>query len=195
MIKENEVLLNKSNKLISEKIQILRALAIICVVLIHTCPEGMITVFVRPLLNIGVATFLFISGFLTKVPVNNTYLFYQKRIRRVLVPYIIWSIIYSLVQGGTNLNGMMMNILLAQSGPQFYYILVYIQFVILTPLIYWLLSSKFKNIGWVISPIAVLLFIYFPLILRRPLSPWIDSFWKNSCLGWFVFLLFRYCSK
>lgn len=187
MIKQSAILSGKGNKTISEKIQILRAIAIFCVVLIHTCPGGMVSVMVRPLLNIGVATFLFMSGFLTRVPVRDVPRFYLKRIERVLIPYIIWSIIYSLVQGGTNLNGMMMNILLAQSGPQFYYILVYIQLVVLTPFVYRLLISRFKNIGWIISPISVLLFIYIPLISRHPLTPLVDTFWKNGCLGWFTY--------
>ena len=44
------------------KIQILRAIAIIGVVLIHTCPSGKWQIFVRPFINFAVPIFIFLSG-------------------------------------------------------------------------------------------------------------------------------------
>ncbi|MBE6415576.1 MAG: acyltransferase [Akkermansiaceae bacterium] len=46
-------------------IQLLRALAIIAVVFIHTCPHGMEQVIFRPFINFAVPLFLFLSGYLT----------------------------------------------------------------------------------------------------------------------------------
>lgn len=66
------------------KIQILRALAIIAVVLIHTCPLGLSQVLVRPFINFSVGLFLFLSGYLTKLENNDWKNFYKKRIVRVL---------------------------------------------------------------------------------------------------------------
>ena len=90
---------NSHNSLIKTKsdlIQIFRAFAIIAVVMIHTTPMGKYQVFCRPFINFSVATFLFISGYLTKIDTNNWSTFYRKRITRVLFPYIFWTIIYTL---------------------------------------------------------------------------------------------------
>ena len=45
-----------------EKIQVLRAIAIIAVVMIHTCPYGLEQVVCRPFLNFAVPLFLFGSS-------------------------------------------------------------------------------------------------------------------------------------
>lgn len=52
----------------SARIQILRGIAIICVIMIHTAPPGMAQVFIRPFINMCVETFLFLSGYLTLLP-------------------------------------------------------------------------------------------------------------------------------
>ena len=51
----------------NQKIQIVRAIAIIAVVMIHTCPHGITQVYIRPFINFAVASFLFLSGYLTDV--------------------------------------------------------------------------------------------------------------------------------
>ena len=43
-----------------------RAIAIIAVVVIHTTPAGQWQVFCKPFINFAVATFIFLSGYLTK---------------------------------------------------------------------------------------------------------------------------------
>ena len=77
-------------------IQILRAIAVIAVVMIHTTPAGQWQVFCKPIINFAVATFIFLSGYLTKTDNDNWLKFYVRRITRVLVPYIIWTAIYSI---------------------------------------------------------------------------------------------------
>lgn len=74
-------------------IQLVRGIAIIAVVMIHTAPAGITQVFCRPFLNIGVASFLFLSGLLSQA--NNWHPW--KRIKKVAIPYVIWSLIYVLV--------------------------------------------------------------------------------------------------
>ena len=88
-------------------IQIFRALSIIAVVMIHTTPLGAWQVFCRPFINFSVATFLFLSGYLTKIENDNWYVFCKKRIIRVIIPYIIWTILYTVlpaVLSGGNLS-------------------------------------------------------------------------------------------
>ena len=47
------------------KIQLVRGIAILAVVLIHSLPDGLIQVFVRPFINFAVPCFLFLSGMLS----------------------------------------------------------------------------------------------------------------------------------
>lgn len=77
-------------------IQIFRAIAIIAVVMIHTTPAGQWQIFCKPFINFAVATFIFLSGYLTKADNDDWLAFCRKRISRVLVPYIIWTVIYSI---------------------------------------------------------------------------------------------------
>ena len=61
-------------------VQIFKALAIVAVVMIHTTPAGVSQVLFRPFINFSVATFLFLSGYLTKAENDNWGAFYKKRI-------------------------------------------------------------------------------------------------------------------
>ena len=54
----------KMSKEKSYKIQMLRGLAIIAVVVIHNIPSELAQVWCRPLVNFAVGLFLFLSGFL-----------------------------------------------------------------------------------------------------------------------------------
>ena len=56
-------------------IQVFRALSIIAVVMIHTTPPGEWQVIFRPFLNFAVATFLFLSGYLTKIENDDWYVY------------------------------------------------------------------------------------------------------------------------
>ena len=50
---------------VSYKIQILRGLSIVAVVLVHNTPAGLTRVILRPFLNPSVCVFLFLSGILS----------------------------------------------------------------------------------------------------------------------------------
>lgn len=171
----------------NQKIQILRGIAIIAVVLIHTCPSGYWQVICRPFINFAVATFLFLSGYLTKTENDNWPKFFKKRILRVLLPYIAWTILYSIRFDRFDFVYILKNTLTARSTYTMYYILVYIQFVLLTPFIGKLANSKFRSIGWFIAPVFVLIFKYYPWITGQPLHPIIKLVWGDLCVGWFTF--------
>lgn len=168
------------------KIQFLRAVAIIAVVLIHTCPSGICEVICRPFINFAVALFLFLSGYLTKDQSGNWGVFYKKRITRVLIPYIIWSIIYTL-PNNPNLSKYVYNIFTTQACYTLYYIFVYIQLVILTPLLFKLAKSSWRWVGWCITPVSLLLFKYtgwYSDVAINDNLLFISSF---SCPVWFIF--------
>lgn len=171
------------------KIQVLRALAIIAVVMIHTCPTGITQVYVRPFINFAVAIFLFLSGYLTDVSKIKTKEFYKKRILRVIIPYTIWSILYTTVgfiSNGVNLKQYVINYLTAGGAATMYYIFVYIQFVLLTPLLGKLLKKTYWWIGFMIAPISLLINYYWLFSGSTP-SKYISIMWSVCCLGWFTF--------
>ena len=140
---------------ISTKIQFLRAVAIIAVVLIHTCPLWPYQVVCRPFLNFAVALFLFLSGFLTNSPDGSWLPLYKKRICRVLIPYIIWSIVYTLPS--TDAFSYIYNLVTTRANPTLYYIFVYIQLTLLAPFLIKLSKSSLWWIGIFVTPVAFLL--------------------------------------
>jgi len=166
-------------------IQIFRAFAIIAVVIIHTTPLGYWQVYCRPFINFSVATFLFLSGYLTKIENDNWGAFYKKRIVRVLVPYTIWTIFYTLAS--LHPEKLPVNLLTAKAAGPLYYIFVYIQFVLLTPLLGKLAKSKYQFLGWLIAPLSVIAFKYYSLLTGQELNSYIKLIWSDACLGWFTF--------
>ena len=171
------------------KIQILRALAIIAVVMIHTCPNGITQVYARPFINFAVATFLFLSGYLTDVSKIKIKDFYKKRISRVIIPYTIWSILYTtagFVSNGIDLKKYIINYLTAGGAAIMYYIFVYVQFVILTPLLGKLLKKKYWWIGFAIAPVSLLIKYYWLFTGTTP-NKYISAIWSVCCLGWVSF--------
>ena len=153
--------------------------------MIHTTPLGLYQVFCRPFINSAVATFLFLSGYLTRIENDNWIAFYKKRIKRVIIPYIIWTVLYTLVLG--SLAKLPYYLLTAKAAAPLYYILVYIQFVILTPFFGKLAKSRFQWLGWFIIAVSVIIFKYYWLLTGLQLNPLISLIWGNSCLGWFTF--------
>lgn len=168
----------------SRKVQILRALAIVAVVVIHTCPTGLSQVIVRPFVNFGVGLFLFLSGWLTR-EAGFGMSFFRKRISRVLIPYVIWTVVYSLQRGVP--DKILFNLLTTKACAAFYYVAVYVQFVILTPLLCRLADSRFRHAGWLVAPLAVVLFKYLPLLGVYVQGEYVSVAWNICCLGWFTY--------
>lgn len=141
----------------------------------------------RPLINFSVATFLFLSGYLTSIDNENWNRFFKKRIIRVIIPYVIWTILYSIASKAWTPKALAFNLATAKSAATMYYIFVYIQFVLLTPVLGKLAKSKFQWLGWLIAPISVLIFKYYPLLTGFKYPSMIRIMWEDSCLGWFTF--------
>lgn len=163
----------------------LRALAILCVVMIHTTPNGMCQVLTRPFTNVGVAVFIFASGYLTPIKTDNIIKFYTKRILRILIPYVVWTLLYTLAY--KNYGRLAYNLLTAKIAPQFYYVFVYIQLVLITPLLNRLANSKFRFIGWIIAPVMTIIFKYIPFFTDFHINKYVSLIYGNSFLAWFTF--------
>lgn len=122
-------------------LQAVRGVAICAVVLIHCLPQCDASVAVRPFLNWGVATFIFLSGYLTSEEKIMRGGVLSGRLKKTLVPYVLWSVAYALLLQHSGALGVVKGIVLGSASAQMYYVLVYAQLVVLTPLLYRLLHS------------------------------------------------------
>ncbi len=132
-------------------LQAVRGVAIAVVVLVHCLPQCDVSVALRPLLNWAVAAFLFLSGLLTaEARIARGVL--GRRIRRTLPPYVVWSLAYALLLQGSSVLGALKALLTAGAAAQMYFIAVYLQLTLLTPLLYRLLKWR-PLIAYAITPV------------------------------------------
>ena len=147
---------------VNRKIQVLRGFAIAAVIVCHSYPHGIRGIFVRPPVNFAVALFLFLSGWLTGLE-RRPYRYWLRRCGRVLVPYVLWSLIYTAYHGtwATAVG----DLLTGGAEIQMYYILVYIQFALLTPLLQTLARSRWRRTVWLVTPVTMAAVRYLPAVL------------------------------
>ena len=180
------------SKVQSKHIQILRGLAIIAVVFIHNTPDGLPQVIIRPFLNFSVGMFLFLSGLLSSRNSWNPI----KRIVKVAVPYAIWTFVYVLLKSWGSLSAIPVNyvkmLILGNSAAIMYYIFVYCQFTLLIPLIDKLANSKYKYLGFVVSPVEIILMRMIPMLTGTELNFYIETVIHLSCFGWFTYFYLGY---
>ncbi len=122
-------------------LQAVRGLAIAAVVLIHCLPVSDVAVALRPFLNWGVAAFIFLSGYLTSEEKIRRGGVLSGRLKKTLIPYVVWSIAYAALLNHSGALGVAKALLAGSAAAQMYYVLVYAQLVVLTPLIYRLLRA------------------------------------------------------
>ena len=172
----------------NRKIQVLRGLAITAVVIIHSYPHGTAGIFIRAAVNFAVAMFLFCSGYLTKTAYPDIGRFYKKRLTRVLIPYSIWSLIYTVAYAVKDhaLNNLVLkyfySLIYGTANFSLYFVVVYVLFTLAAPLIGLLAQSKFRWIGWLITPVYMILTIYIPCwtgqgILPSAIQPFLRLQW------------------
>lgn len=176
----------------SKHIQLLRGLAIIAVVLIHTAPGGLYQVFLRPFLNFCVGLFLFLSGMLSDANKWSP----LKRIVKVLIPYLIWTLVYVFLNNIHNLAAIprlyIEQTITGQSAGMMYYVFVYCEFTLLIPLIDKLAKSKLKYLGFVIAPLEIIAVRTLPVLMGIELNYYLGIIRDLSCLGWFTYFYLGY---
>lgn len=101
---------------------------------------------------------------------------------RVLIPYILWSLIYIIISG--SYVNFPLNLVTVQANSIYYYILVYIQLMIFTPIIGKWIDSRFFIVGWFVTPISILCLRYIPAILGYIIDL---PFNESCCLVWFIY--------
>ena len=176
----------------SYKIQVLRGLSIIAVVMIHNTPGGLMQVWCRPFINFGVGCFLFLSGMLSSADKWHPY----KRIVKIIIPYVIWSLIYVIIghykQPAQIPVIYIKQLITANAAKVMYYVFIYCEFQLLIPAIDKLARSKYKWIGFAVSPIEIIVMRLTPLVTGIEWNRYIQIVIRVSCLGWFTYFYLGY---
>ena len=153
--------------------------------MMHVHNRDYTAVYLRPFINFGTGLFIFLSGLLTDPNQKNWRQFYYKRVTRVIVPYVIWSLVFTYE---CNTWAVFLKQLFSfQCCPICYYIGVYLQFVLLTPALGWLSRSRFWNVGFLITPVFLLVrytIIFHGSDLSRP---------ELYCMAWFTYYYLGIC--
>lgn len=185
--------MNKLDKTKSYKIQVLRGIAIIAVVCIHNIPNtenGQILC--RPFVNFAVGLFLALSGFLSDM--NNWKP--AKRIKKVLPPYVLWTLVYVFLNCKSNLFDVpgqyLISLVNGKAAPMMYYIFVYIEFTLLIPCIDKLAKSRYRYFGFLITPLEIILMRLLPMFMGVQFSKLIMNIVNLSFLGWFSYFYLGY---
>ncbi len=173
-------------------IQILRGIAILAVVIIHCTPMGLMQVFVRPFVNFSVGMFLFLSGLLSNREKWNP----LKRILKVLIPYAIWTLVYVILNNyKTPLSiplAYVKGFLKADTAAVMYYVFVYIQFTLLIPLFDLLSKSKLKYLGFVLTPLEIIVMRLLPILFGFTLPSVVSVLANVSFVGWTTYFYLGY---
>lgn len=135
-------------------IQIVKALATMAVILIHTTTFWDYDYLVFPFIAPCVGVFIFLSGYLTKTKIEHVGTFYKRRLTKVLVPYVICSILYCAVT--RDWYDIIPRLLLGQCNMTYYYVFVFVQLIVLTPVIAKIARTDWYVVLLFITPIAML---------------------------------------
>jgi probable poly-beta-1,6-N-acetyl-D-glucosamine export protein len=181
-------------------IDVLRIIAILAVILIHTTTRTLeiavfdfqkapLALFFNQISRFAVPLFFMISGFVLELNYSfhpNFFSYLKRRISKIFIPYIVWSAIYYFFIY-TNHNRSYFSALLdGGASYQLYFIPSLLIFYLLFPLIH-----KFYNFfanKWVIIPLGI--FQITLLYLDYFITPFRQTYpVKIAILSYFVFLL------
>lgn len=180
-------------------LQIIRGICIICVVFIHSMIfneqnifENNINIVLRTIINFCVATFIALSAyFVNQEKVNQNWKkFLVKKIKRLLIPFFLWSFIYTIIfviknHSDLNIIKLFANFILGKYSPQLYYLIVLFELVIITPILIKILKLKNRKLNWgilSISPLFALLNFAFCLKYKKVLP-----FYQYFFVAWITY--------
>jgi surface polysaccharide O-acyltransferase-like enzyme len=201
----NKQVFKKTNNNWFEEINYLRAIAIIAVLLIHTTDDTaylyklnqmtFTLTYIEELSRFAVPLFVFISGFVlynkykTDLPMKE---FYLKRFTSIVLPYLIFSVIYNIIFSYHNLNltTVIQSIFNANASGQFWYIKLIVILYIFYPMIAayynWMKQyfGKYTHIALFSSILILYLFSWYVYSLN------IIGITSNTPLRFLVYFLF-----
>lgn len=192
---------------------ILRVIATVAVIIIHTTSQSLtisaVGYYGNQLARFAVPAFLIISGFLLfQSDLNSHFLpvtkFYRKRFHRILLPYVIWTIFYSLVlhfyfNGGQNADmivpDLIRHLFLGNGFTHLYFVVIIIQCYLLYPVIRRQFQARpglFLSISLAVSLLCQYL-LYLHAIKSIHITPYYGQFYLIAFPVWlFYFFLGMY---
>ena len=190
----------EKNKLHDFRVDILRIIAICAVVLIHTTTRTLEastfklqevpwTLFLNQTARFAVPLFFMISGFVLELNFKmheNYFVYFKKRISRIIIPFIFWSGIYYFFVYKNHTENFFQSLLGGDASYQLYFIPALFIFYLVFPLIhnfYKYLGSKQITILFGLIEVTLLYYDYFisPIRLFYPI--------KIALFNYFVFYL------
>ena len=183
-------------------IQKIRGICIISVILIHILKFSYnidiynnFNIIVRTIINFAVPIFLFLSGYLNNIEeINkNKKKFFKKRFFRLYIPFIIYSIFYTLIKTKLHFTEntvigyikQVLKILFGVNAGHLYYIVVLLEFTLITPIIIKLINKN-KTIVDVllilITPIFLILNLIYNLLYNQ-----LIPFYQYLPMSWFIY--------
>ncbi|MFO6494191.1 acyltransferase [Hafnia alvei] len=180
-----------------------KGIAIVAVVFIHsfgylsTSPSGSADwyfgIVIRQFINFAVPVFFFISGYLAfSEKYEGTVVFYGKRLKRIVPPYIIWSVIYisfSLVvlRKAPSIMDVLVSVINGTSIEIGYFVIALIQLILLTPMLYHVKSMRCHLV--ILTLVSIIGFLYtYCTNFYSPLNKF--SAFPYSAIPFFVWFIF-----
>lgn len=163
------------------------------VILIHCQAQGnsvadeYYQIILRQIINFAVATFIFMAGYFAH-PYKIRGGRYWNRLKKLLIPYIIWSTFYSVLSSSDGLDPLRIiyHLITGKAQAQLYYIIVLLELTLLTPfLIKALDSRKWSVFIMSLTPIYLLLCSGYRYYTGAELS-WMG---RDFC-AWIIFYYF-----
>lgn len=142
--------------------QFIRAVLILMVIVIHSISEcsyceNFVIILFRTLCNLAVPIFFFISGYYFNVKKyeNNKRKYIFNKVTRLLIPLLIWNVIYFLLSQGHEFK----RLVTFSSAGHLYFIVVLIQLILITPLILKLYNKTFfRCIVYISTPLYLIIY-------------------------------------
>ncbi len=147
----------------------LRAIAVLAVITIHVTSKYVTVNSIAYLLNQGVRfavpLFIVLSGFLLyysnmNKPKTGKSNFLLKRLKKIFIPYVVWTLIYMLYSIRNSLSAaftlsflssLVKNLAYGKAAPQLYFIIIILQMYLIYGLLAKLINSKYEKTLMLVS--------------------------------------------
>ena len=151
--------------------QCIRGICIVSVIVIHLLSKqenvmiNNFNIVLRVIVNFCVGVFIFLSGYFVNIEKtkNEPKKWIIERIKRIGIPFLIFSILAATIQmikNGDSIIKYIIHIILGTSSAQLYYIIVLMQLILVTPVLIKIIQSKniyINGITILITPIYLII--------------------------------------
>lgn len=180
---------------------VIRAMAIIAVVLIHVSATILYrsnvdthiynaSMFVNQLARFSVPAFILISGIGLSISYKKEqgyFKFIWRRFSKIIPSYIIWCIIYSyFIRRYSSIHGMLNDMFYGKVFYHFYFVPLIVQFYLIFPFVYKFIGSRASVIISFIITTTIIIFTHY-YIMSNEMSWFLD---KKNLLDWIFYFSF-----